>query len=677
MMNVNGRWSGAVVSACALLVLSAGCDRRSESSKAVEQSAHDLHALSGGSPEPATSDAQKSTFTKVSADLGPAVSGSNAGDKAAASLLMGQTQAGLGEQAASEAAASERAALNSIKQIQALLSNWRMRSAIGAASEAYDPSAQRADIAKSKQEKDAAIAQEQAHRSQVQGQLDDLKGRSKQKMDAAAIKETEYGRLTQQAVKMTATEAVPIVEQANKIKREADALRLEGTKLDAQAQSIAPLVTEIDAVISQLTNQKKDLDDTDAALAKQLSDAKAEAAAARADATKANVDLEKQVDDLTKIRNELVIPAYDKAVGLFTKASSAARDASQLAPNPGKAAQGDAQMSIADMHWQKAQGLRNYALLLESLAGAQPPLPKKAQFADGGKAARDQAKKEVEEASSALESAKTNFEGAGGRLSPEAKEKLDNLSKLLETAVKVSKEDATGVTPDLLALTGRSAPTTAPAPKEASAAPSGAPAAPGAADPALKSTAEAFLAASQQKKWADLAAMADVPDASRQSLAAMLQLSDKKDRLDAAFKGKFGKGFVESMSANPMMAQAMKDQGFNPAEFAKAKPEDITVSSNGDEGSVSVPGAGKPVPFKRINGKWLWSDPSLQMVGMMGAMAAPLGKAIDDFSGEVEAGKYPDANAAIAAFQMKMAQAMGMGGPPPGGGKKGPGPGGG
>jgi hypothetical protein len=304
-------------------------------------------------------------------------------------------------------------------------------------------------------------------------------------------------------------------------------------------------------------------------------------------------------------------------------------------------------------------------------------MPKKAQFAEGAKAARDQAKSEVDAVSSALETAKSNFEGAGGRLSPDAKERLDNLSKILETAVKVSKEDATGVTPDLLALTGRAGPAAAPAPKEgsASASPAGSPAA-GAADPALKSTAEAFLAASQQKKWADLAAMADVPEGSRQSLAAMLQLSDKKDRLDAAFKSKFGKGFVESMSANPMMAQAMKDQGFNPAEFAKAKPEDITVSSNGDEGSVSVPGAAKAMPFKRVNGKWLWSDPSLQMVGMMGAMAGPLGKAIDDFAGEVEAGQYPDANAAIAAFQLKMAQAMGMGAPP-GGGKKGPGPGGG
>src|SRR4051812_32665293 len=94
MMNVNGRWSSAVAGICALLVLSAGCDRRSESSKAVEQSARDLHALSGGSPEPATNDAQKSTFTKVSADLSPAVSGSSAGDKAAASLLVCQTQIG-------------------------------------------------------------------------------------------------------------------------------------------------------------------------------------------------------------------------------------------------------------------------------------------------------------------------------------------------------------------------------------------------------------------------------------------------------------------------------------------------------------------------------------------------------------------------------------------------------
>jgi len=80
-------------------------------------------------------------------------------------------------------------------------------------------------------------------------------------------------------------------------------LSLDGTKLEAQAGAVAPLVTEIDAVVTQLTNQKKDLDDSDAALAKQLAASKDEASKERAEATKANVELEKLVDSLKQIRS--------------------------------------------------------------------------------------------------------------------------------------------------------------------------------------------------------------------------------------------------------------------------------------------------------------------------------------------------------------------------------------
>jgi hypothetical protein len=48
---------------------------------------------------------------------------------------------------------------------------------------------------------------------------------------------------------------------------------------------------------------------------------------------------------------------------------------------------------------------------------------------------------------------------------------------------------------------------------------------------------------------------------------------------------------------------------------------------------------------------------------------------MDEFAGEVEAGKYPDANAAVNALMAKFTQAMG-GLVPPGGGNKGPGGGG-
>src|SRR5437899_3286947 len=127
------------------LVVSAGCDQRSESAKAVDNSARDLHALSGASPEPAMDTEKAKTLGKIAADLAPAIASGDAGEKSAASMLVAQTQAGLAEQAMTEAAEAERTASNTITQVNTYLSNWKMRSAAAGAAETFDPSAQRAE----------------------------------------------------------------------------------------------------------------------------------------------------------------------------------------------------------------------------------------------------------------------------------------------------------------------------------------------------------------------------------------------------------------------------------------------------------------------------------------------------------------------------------------------------
>jgi hypothetical protein len=337
---------------------------------------------------------------------------------------------------------------------------------------------------------------------------------------------------------------------------------------------------------------------------------------------------------------------------------------------------GNAQMCIADAHWQKSQGLKAYAMLLDTMATAEPALAKKSEYAALAKGANDQVKKELEDAAGALESAKSAFSTA--QVSGDAKKKLQELSTLLETAIKVSREESQGVSADLLALTGKgpavaAAASTAPVADAAGGAAVGA-----AADPALKATATALVTATKEKRWPDVAALFNVPEDSRGSLATMLQMSEKQERLDAAFKAKFGKGLLESAASNPMLAQAFAQKGFDPTTVSKLSPADLVTTSSGDQGSATA--SGTTLQFKKIDGKWLYSDSIVEAMGpqiaMMAPMMAPLGKAIDDFAGEVEAGKYPDANAAIQALQAKLMQAMGGMGGPPGGPKKG-GPGGG
>jgi hypothetical protein len=108
------------------------------------------------------------------------------------------------------------------------------------------------------------------------------------------------------------------------------------------------------------------------------------------------------------------------------------------------------------------------------------------------------------------------------------------------------------------------------------------------------------------------------------------------------------------------------------------KGSDFKGAVNGDSATATANGV-PPLQFKKVDGKWMFAptiDPAMAAAVTGNAMVGPAGKAMEELAPEVEAGKYPDANAAIMALGAKVAAAMGMGGPPGGGAKKG-GPGGG
>ena len=88
----------------------------------------------------------------------------------------------------------------------------------------------------------------------------------------------------------------------------------------------------------------------------------------------AAVELEKEVAGLLQIRAEQVEPAYAKALDLFNKAATAARGATD-APASGKGILGDAQLAMAEMHWQQASGNRAMYIIPGCYMGNAPPTP--------------------------------------------------------------------------------------------------------------------------------------------------------------------------------------------------------------------------------------------------------------------------------------------------------------
>lgn len=656
------------LTAAALAALAGGCgDHSSDADKAIRAQALEMRALTADSPEPSMVSVQEKVLKKVNSDLTPFGSTTISSEKSAAALLMAQANIGLGEQAAANAAAADRDAGALVAQADYFLTQWRMRQATKSAAEALDISKETAEIAKSKQEKDAGAAQERQNRAAVQTQLDALKAKIREKSDAVAQREAQYGQLMEQASRMSATQGVSTVEQASKVKRDADEFRMAGSKLEAQANTLEPQVRELDAIVSQWENQKKDLEATEASLAKSLADAREQAKLSGDAANDAASKLAAVLAELAKAR-EQADSAYTSSADLYTKAVRSARDSSKDAMVAGKALLGSANVSLAGLQWQRAQSLRSYASLYESLAGVKPALPDQASLADKGKAARDGAKAALDAAVEAFAQAKSAFETV--RVTGPAKERLDELGKLLETAGNVSKDEGTSVSPELAALAGLNAPTPTPA---AGATPAAATQGQGGD---AKAALTAFLAANKAGDQSAALALTDVPDSAR---AVFVPMATAMTRMDKAFRAKFGKSFSEALtsSGGPMaaMAAGMNMGGASMDALKNLSGDDFTVKVDGDNAVATAAASPSPVNLKRVNGKWLVSFPELTaqlngpQMAMASQMSGPLTKGLNDFAASIESGKYPDANAALADFQKAMMAAMTGGAMvPPGGG---------
>ncbi len=659
--------------AAALVAFAGGCgDRSSDADQAIRAQALEMHALSADSPSPAMSEVQQKVLTGVNKELASHATGGSASEKAAASMLMAQAHLGLAEQSLSEAAAAERLSGALVSQANAYLTQWRMRQAVRVAAESVDISKELTEIAKAKQEKDTAAADERRNRAALQARLDDFRKKAKEKNDAMSTREADYGRLMEEASRLSATDGISKVEQANGIRREADMLRMLGTKLDAQAGELEPQVRELDAIVSQWENQKKDLEATEASLAAHLQAAKAEAAEAGRAADEVGQKLSATMTELAAAHAD-ADAAYDKAQALFSKAVQAAREAAKESPTAGKALLGDAYLAAGINYWQKSQGLRGYAALLQSLASVQPPLRDSASYAAKAKEMQAADKTAVDAAAEALGQAKSAFESISGRVSGAGRERMEELARMLESAAMVVRDEGTATSPELAALAGGKAPPAVMTAPEAGSSPTPEAGTADASGP--KAALASFLAASKASDQNAVMAMIDMPEAARKALMPMTSASQ---RVDKAFRSKFGMSFAEAMSQGGGMGAMAGMSGMNPAaQFAamqELSADDFSVQVNGDTASATAASApDKPLTFKNVNGKWLLSMPELTaamsgpQAAMMTQMSGPISKAMESYAAMVESGKYPDAAAAVADFQNVLQSAI-MGGMKPQGG---------
>jgi len=622
-----------------------GCDDRSDNVRSIEKASQDLVSMTGGGTYAAPADARKKGLDAAASAVQDAASDGSDGEKAPAAVLTASTQDGLALAPAEEALRLDRDSRNTITRINSILSEWGIRNATATAAASFDPSAQITELRASKSARAERISIEQARLAELETRLAALLANAATKMKAADDAQASYVQQMTGVAKLSAVAAAPVVEQANKARREGDIARLAGSRIEAEAAEVAPLISELKLVIAQLENQNKNLDATEAELNGRATAYRAEASESTTAATVAANDIDSMVGSLKELHAGPLSKAFEDAESLLSKAAANASKGGTASPVSGKLAVANAQSTLADLQWSRAMSAASLATTLELLAGAQPALPQSASYASDAAAAREQQKNSLLAATAAFESAKSAVGGA--RVQGVAKERLERLGELLEKSRSVTSGEAADVNATFN-LKVRKSPVAA---REATAeqAPEAAPVADAGTpiDPDLIAMVDAMDAASKAGEDVSSYMISTNPD----SIVAMTG----PDRLRAAAKKAYGKDLKELLEGSPLASLA--DQSGMSSTDLKITMKDA------DNATSTLPGAPIPLAFKRVDGNWKFNLDGMGPMAKM--MLFPIGKALGNFAAEVEAGNIPEADF-NAKLMQTMQGAMSGGGMPPG-----------
>lgn len=639
-----------VLRRCTLLVmaaglaLAAGCDR-DEGARSVRQAATGMHTITGGATTVVPSKDREKAYTDV---INDAKAGIDAGPEAseAALLLTAQAQLGQADEPLGRYAAAEREYLNRVTVARSHLAAYIEHSSQSSAARQYDPASDLAEIDKGIAAHTASIAEQQKTKADIDAIVTDLRARAKVELDAAAALDTEVAQLREQAARATAVQGETLIKQAAEKRRAADARRMAGLQLQAQLDVTQPQSAEAGLLVDKFTNQKEDLESTRKEIQDRDAASKQLAASAGAAAARSAEKLAAEITDIVKLRSGAIAENSEQARTRLNTAKGNAQKAGRSA----KALLGDINQSLAELAWQRAFGHAAFAQLMETLAGAQPPLADRARYEADAKAAREDEKKALDEAKEAFDAAKSAYTSTSAK--GDAKDRLDRLGDLLEK----SGQRATGEKLDLLAAFA------AKTIKSADGEPAPAPeaAAPGGDD--LTPTLEALLTSAQQGQYEPIFdhINADTPE-KQQMVAAIRGALPGLMRLETACKEKFGKGFIEASQQAAGMSGigAMGGMGAGGLDQLKnLKVSDLTVAVTGDTATVSMPGSPEPMNFSKVDGRWLMTLPAMDLTNPMIQMSLKMlemtGPVFGEVAAEVEGGTLQSIEAVTVSLTQKL-----------------------
>jgi hypothetical protein len=632
------------VAACGSLAALGACDRSSPTSRAVGEASRSVMAVSVAESSPAPQGVRDTTYAGVADRVRGIPGDAGEGEKSAAMLLSWTAHAALAETPAQAAEDAEGAVRLKLLSIEQALSRWAVANSLAVSAEAFDPSPELDRLARLSGEKDAELARAVARRGELEGRLRDLEKRAAEKLAQSEELQAEYSRLMATTTQMSAAAAAPVVERANRSRVRGEQARLEAGRISAEADLVRPLLQEAAAVVEQLTSQK-------ASLARGAEDLRAQAARAREEAREARASAEAIARDIgvwvgqvEAMRRETLTPAYEKAADLIGRARTAAREAArEPRAAAGRAAAGAASLSAAELHWQRAAGVQAWLSTLQSLARARPALPESERYRAMARAASEERRSALEAATASLDEAIEAFRAV--QAPPQVRERLDELTKLLEDARKLANDERLDASSPL-------------APPAWLGLGSGAGASPA-------QTLDRLIELSRAGKTVEAMDLVRLPSpGAREKLIPFVDFAAVVQRADRACRDKFAASLAQVAAGGggagamlgPMLGQ-MGGGGF--AGVAGQSLEGLTADDFAweiGEARATARREGLPMPltFVKVGEEWKLDIPGLEMMlmqaEMAGAMIAPLRTAVEQWVARVEAGEFADAGAAGKAL---------------------------
>lgn len=628
----------------------AGCDQQTPAGRAIQRASAGIHTPS---PEGARR-AGGVTYTDVVREVQGAGDQGLAGETAAARTLLARAQSGLSGPAVLVALESEREASRRGTLVRAAAGEYVGRSAQAAALATYDPGPLIAELERSAAERGREAEARAAEAARLRSEDEALRARMNRLLEQAKGRSDEAGRLMQEAGRLSATEATPVVARAAEAKRAGDRLAVEAALLEARADQVTPRVRQAELEVERLRALRRDLEASIADLRARAATAAEQVARARAAAASAAGDVARLTDELREYRAGTLTRAWEEALRLLQQAVQSASRAGNEAGVAGRLAVGTAQQALADACLIRAQGLRDYADLLDDLARAQPTLPDAPAYEADARTAREAARGMLDQAASAYRSAQSAYAGVQTRA--EVKESLARLAESLEHLAKVAQGESLDLLGQYLlprSRVGRGEPPRGEAPRNPPR---------GGADPSLVEAINAAYAAQRAGDYDAVLADVIADDAAKRVLRQQFEVGAKVMRVDAAVKARFGKGLFES--AGPQLAAMGMDPRALSGDLSAA---DLDITMTGpDSARAAVRGAAPmmpPMTYRRVEGRWKLDLTDLApMVQMMAPMMSGMSRALDGLIADVEGGKFASPEAVLMGLQQRMMESMGGGG---------------